>query len=281
MRSVALYGFATTTREGIWQSKADEFWSIVWAYKYKTPPLSRLLEMHPIWMQAQSQKPEYVKAREHWAWLKANTEIPVYMLQAHPAVPMAVCYPIRAAQALVPPSRRRAVFSSSYDYLMALAILEGFGRIECYGFEMGSETEYRYQREGAAYWIGYCDAAGIELVLPENTALLRKKMYGYEGGSMIYRQDLERMKAIRERQKRDAFARLANLEGQLKATNMVFQNPKWRKLAAERDEQYRIALVCAGALQECEYYLAEIDLEEPSEELVDPMEYIQIHSGEA
>lgn len=273
-KSVALYGFASATREGVWQSQADEIWSVVWAYNYNIPRLDRLFEMHPVWLQAKSQKPEFQKARDHWAWLQANTSIPVYMLELRPEVPQAVRYPIEGVSELVPPSRRRKVFTSSFDYLMALAIYEGYQRIECYGFEMGSDTEYRYQREGAAYWIAQCDARGIELVLPDKTALLKNKLYGYEGGSMIYRQDLERMKGVREQQKIEAFARVTHLEGQLAQTSMIWQNAKWKKLAAERDKQYRIALVTAGALQECEYLLKEIDLEEPDDTLFDPVRQV-------
>jgi len=281
MKSVALYGFAPATREGVWQSKADEVWSIIWAYKYEIPRLDRIIEMHPIWMQAQSQKPEYVKAREHWAWLRQNITTPIYMLEQREEVPRCIRYPIGAAQSLVPLPRRHKVFSSSFDYLIALAILEGYGRIETYGFEMGSDTEYRYQREGAAYWVGYCDARGIELVLPENTALLRNKMYGYEGGSMIYRQDLERMKTTRERQKVEAFSRLSNIEGQLKVmlSEKGADDPGYKELTDAWNSQYRLSLVISGALQECEYYLKEIDLEEPSEELRDPVRFIPMEAG--
>lgn len=280
MRTVALYGFAPATREGVWSSKADEVWSIVWAYKYRMPRLDRIIEIHPVWMQAQSTKEEYIKPREHWAWMKQNAEIPLYMLVKHPDVPMSIRYPIEAVQQMVPPARRRKVFSSSFDYLIALAIYEGYQRIEAYGFEMGSETEYRYQREGAAYWIGYCDAYGIELVLPDNTALLRNKMYGYEGGSMIYRQDLERMKTTRQQQKVEAFARLSNLEGQLKVTLAEYgaNSDEYRNLSKEWDNQYRLCLVISGALQECEYYLKEIDLEEPTIELIDPVGFIPMEA---
>lgn len=276
MKSVALYGFAPATREGVWQSKADEVWSIVWAYKYELPRLDRIIEMHPVWLQAASQKAEYVKPREHWEWMKSNTDIPLYMLIQHPEVPMCVRYPIEGVQDLVPLNRRRKVFSSSFDYLMGLAIYEGFERIECYGFEMGSDTEYKYQREGAAYWIGYCDAKGIELILPENTALLRSKMYGYEGGSMIYRQDLERMRTTRTQQKVEAFSRLSNLEGQLQSVlHLKGQDSvEFSELQKAWDSQYRLCLVISGALQECEYYIKEIDLEEPSLELVDPVGFI-------
>lgn len=278
MRSVALYGFAPATREGVWQSRADEIWSIVWAYKYTLPRLDRIIEIHPIWMQAQSTKPEYVKAREHYQWLKTNWQIPVYMTEQRPEIPRCVRYPIEHVQGLLPHSRKQKVFSSSFDFLMGLAIYEGFDRIECYGFEMGSDTEYRYQREGAAYWIGQCDARGIELVLPTNTALLRNKMYGYSGGSMIYRQDLERMRTVRTQQKVEAFAKLANLEGQLKATVAAYgtDGDEYLELQRAWDSQYRLCLVISGALQECEYYLKEIDLEEPSTVLVDPVQFIPL-----
>jgi hypothetical protein len=215
-----------------------------------------------------------VKAREHWQWLKDNKTIPVYMLVEHPEVPMSVEYPIAAAMELVPPTRRRKVFTSSFDYLMACAIVEGFERIEPYGFEMGSDTEYRYQREGAAYWIAQCDARGIELVLPDNTALLRNKLYGYEGGSMIYRQDLERLKVQREIQKKNEYARLSNIEGQLRQAD----EDKREELAEKWDKQYRLCLVVSGALQECEYLLKELDLEEPDDQLVDPMGVIPLEA---
>jgi hypothetical protein len=48
-----------------------------------------------------------------------------------------------------------------------------------------------------------------------------------------------------------------------------------RSLAEAWDKQYRMCLVISGALQECEYYLKEIDLEEPEEELIDPLAFIR------
>jgi len=274
MRSVALYGFATVSREGIHQTQADEIWSMTWAYNYDVPRIDRLLEIHPIWMQAQSKKPEYEKPRKHWEWLKQNTTIPVYMMLKHPEVPMSVKYPLADVFRLVPEERRHKVFTSSFDFLMALAILEGFERIEPYGFEMGSDTEYRYQREGAAYWISQCDARGIELVLPENTALLRNKIYMYEGGSMIYRQDLERLKVTYEKMKKNAYARLSNYEGQLGAKAQ--QDEDWQELAQKRDSQYRLCLITEGYVNCVDYLLKEIDLEEPEIQLVDPMELIPL-----
>jgi len=278
MKTVALYGFATATNGGIWQSKADEIWSIAWAYKYDVPRLDLLLEIHPIWLQARSPKPEYEKARTHWEWLKHECTIPVYMLVKDPEVPTSVRYPIEDAMRLVPKYRRRKVFSSSFDFLVALAILKGFERIEPYGFEMGSDTEYQYQREGAAYWIGHCDAKGIDMPLPEHTRLLRNKLYGYEGGAMIYRQDLERLREQREQHKLDAWAHLAEIEGRMHqlmedgkgdSSQMLTVKDQW-------DKQYRMCMVISGAVQEIEYLLKEIDLEEPEDILLDPLRVVRI-----
>jgi hypothetical protein len=272
MTSVALYGFAEHSRDGIWNSRADQVWSIAWAYEYDVPRLDRILEIHPIWMQAQSKKAEYIKARQHWAWLKKNKTIPIYMMNRHPEVPKAVRYPLEDVQALVPEARRKKVFTSSFDFLMALAILEGFTRIEVYGFEMGSDTEYRYQREGAAYWISQCDARGIELVLPENSMLLKNKIYCYEGGAMIYRQDLERIKLNRETQKSDGFARLSFLQGQISNEK---DEQKKLELQTAITEQAHQCLLLSGSLQEIEYLLKEIDLEEPVPDFKNPFKTIE------
>jgi hypothetical protein len=277
VKSVALYGFASVSRDGVWHSSADEIWSIAWAYKYNVPRLDLLLEIHPIWYQATSQLPEYQKVRDHWEWLKQNQTIPVYMTEARPEVPACVVYPLAEVQKLVAPARCHKVFTSSFDFLMGLAILKGFDRIEVYGFEMGSETEYRYQREGAAYWIAQADARGIEVILPEKTALLKNKIYMLEGGAMIYRQDLERHLENLTQQHRDAAARLAHIEGQLHALKeMQADNATMIPVADEWDKQYRIMLVTSGAKQEIEFLLKEIDLEQPDMEFIDPYERIGI-----
>jgi len=236
------------------------------------PRLDRLVEIHPVWIQAASGKEEYQKPREHWEWLKKNREIPVYMMTRHPDVPMSVQYPLRDAMALVPPDRRRRVFTSSFDYLMALALVEGVRRIEVYGFEMGSDTEYRYQREGAAYWIATADALGVEVVLPDNTALLKNKLYGYEGGSMIYRQDMERMKEQRQAQVKEAYSRLSYFEGKMSMDDSDELKQKW-------NEQYKMCLILDGALQQIEKQLQYIDLEEPDDLFEAHMASIPILDG--
>jgi hypothetical protein len=79
--------------------------------------------------------------------------------------------------------------------MIALAMLEGFERIELYGFEMGTLTEYHFQKAGSEYLIGMALGMGIEVYIPENCSLCTGKMYGYETMELPFRQILEARKS--------------------------------------------------------------------------------------
>ncbi len=293
MPSVALVGFAPNTLDQVKRTRADEIWGIVWAYKYpEFPRIDRLFEMHPIWVQAQTKKREYVKPREHWEWLKANQNIPVYMQEQRPEVPLSVRYPIEEAEALLDGWTRSGaavrMFTSSLDYMLALAILEGFDEIEIIGVELSSNSEFHYQREGFAFWLGMALSRGIRVRQHAPTTLLYKpKRYGYDGDQMIYRQDLERLRNEYGQQHRDALARVQFFEGQLATAREAvqryegdddFQRQRMIEHALEKEERLRkerdgLALT-SGALQTVDYLIREIDLEEPSAVLVNPFDSV-------
>ena len=230
MKTVAICGFASTTRDGVRRSTADEIWSLNWVYNYDfLPRIDRLFEMHPIWWQAKNTKPAYEKPRKHWQWLQEQHPFPIYMLEHRPEVPACVVYPIEKVSfdlfgakwyyqlfdfrkfsfdwwmkilhrrkkggLLLRGRNPMRLFGSSVDYMLALAIHEGFERIELYGVEMGSMTEYQYQRESLMLFAGIGMGRGCTIAIPEGSILFNKnKLYGYEGGQMIFRQDLERLK---------------------------------------------------------------------------------------
>lgn len=293
MPSVALVGFAPNTLDQVKRTRADEIWGIVWAYKYpEFPRIDRLFEMHPIWVQAQTKKREYVKPREHWEWLKANRNIPVYMQEQRPEVPLSVRYPIEEATELLDGWTRSGapvrMFTSSLDYMWALAILEGFDEIEIIGAELSSNSEFHYQREGFAFWLGMALSRGIRVRQHAPTTLLYKpKRYGYDGAQMIYRQDLERLRNEYGQQHRDALARVQFFEGQLATAREAvqryegdddFQRQRMIEHALEKEERLRkerdgLALT-SGALQTVDYLIREIDLEEPSAVLVNPFDSV-------
>lgn len=287
MSTLALLGGAEITRGAIAQSKADEMWTMNWFYLYDwVPRIDRLFEMHPIWMYGQTGKPEHKKIADHWKWLlQTEKPFPVYMLARLNQVPQCVPYPLKEVTRRIFDNKLFRgdnyvdYYSSTIDYMLALAIYEkmegitALERIELYGIEMGSETEYRYQREGATFFMGRAIGVGIEIAIQPNSVLLKKRKYGYEGGQMIFRQDLERMLTNFQQQKKEAEARLQFAEGRLsvlkddgKGTEEELSEAQ-KACTRARDD----LMVASGAEQTVIYEIQEIDLEEPDLTLENPI----------
>lgn len=267
MKSVAMVGFAKQHRELVRDSQAAEIWSMNWAYEYDfLPRIDRLFELHEAWMYAGAFEKHEKRAR-HWAWLTQNTAIPVWMTEQRPEVPMCKPYPLDAIQQAI----RCRVLSSSVDLMMAMAIYEGFERIEWYGIEMGNETEYRYQRTGAAYWIGQCDARGIDLILPSTSRLFPKKIYGFEGAQMIARQDLERYRNKFRVEMEDQQWRTDQLMGELEA--MSQQGVPTQEKEVEYMQSRDQLMLKSGAFQALGFLIEHVDFGEAplNGEMADPM----------
>lgn len=116
---------------------------------------------------------------DHAKWLLTQTETPVIMQAVYPDVPASIAYPIDEIKAAFGP----AYFTSSAAYAIALAALLGYKRIEIYGCEMATGTEYAYQRDGYAYWVGIARGRGIEVI--EDNEILKAPLYGYEGEAFL------------------------------------------------------------------------------------------------
>jgi len=101
-------------------------------------------------------------------------------------VPGAVVFPLREIQDKLLTRLWRGeelvkkVFSTTMSYAVALALYEGFERIELYGIELAMAGEYAYQREAMAFWIGKADGMGVELWMPDACMLLGAPLYAYE-----------------------------------------------------------------------------------------------------
>lgn len=199
-KSVAIVGFAAATRERVYESEADEIWSL--NMLHSSPVLRstfalnihRLFELHPVWM---LRTPWYLPSgHDHWRWMtRIKHHYPVYMIAAHPDVHNSITYPLDAVcDDLLPnltrQNERVAYFTSSMCYMVALAIHERFERVEVYGFEMGSDTEYVYQKAGGEFWLGLALGRGVDVCLPGGTRLLRARLYGFEDGQLVSHEDL-------------------------------------------------------------------------------------------
>lgn len=187
MRTVAFVAFATLRDKGVHElDEATEIWTLNHGHKF-TSRIDLLIDIHP---RALLEHENYYQpeTRElHLDYLRQPNGPPVYMQNRHPDFPGSVPYPLGDALKLA--GRR---LRSTFDYMAALAILEGVDRVEVYGFEMDFDTEYRYQKPSALYWIGRMEGAGIEVDTSGSPELFPDaKLYGYESTQMVSRQTLD------------------------------------------------------------------------------------------
>ena len=197
MDSIALIGMGPSWREAL-ESKADENWGINYIYELmEAEPdlkIDRVFDIHDLYLYRDS-KEKIEKHQAHWDYLTSKKPFRFYAPIEYEEVPDLEVYPVREVLKLEHgfnryvdedgTTKRARLMTSSFDYLMGLAILElldgkvhvhGEGkRVELYGWAMGwanaSETEYRYQLPGTAHWIGIALGRGIEVVLDKLTAI--------------------------------------------------------------------------------------------------------------
>ena len=200
-KTVALLGRASNSLPACVNSNADEFWGVGGIYKDEVcPHLDRLYEIHDVRILEQKQY-----GKTHWDILQAGVEKAdmVVMQDTYANIPKSQKYPLEGAKALCTNGKRGGkiahYFMSSFDYMMAAAILEGFETVELYGFELGTigtDTEYLYQLPSACYWIGQAIGRGIKVNITPESGLLNGRMYAFEGAQYV---DYPRMKALQDR----------------------------------------------------------------------------------
>ncbi len=207
MRTVAFVGFAAQTNRAAYDlPETTEVWTLNHGHKFGWR-VDLLLDIHP---RALIEHESYYQPDTralHLDYLSQPHSCSIYMIEAHPDFPASVPYPLGDALKLAGGKR----FRSSFDYMAALAILKGVHRVEVYGFEMKYDTEYRYQKPSALYWIGRMEGAGIEVDAPE--LLPEAKLYGYEAIQMVSRQTLDAHKAGYEKQLKDNLAAMNRWKG--------------------------------------------------------------------
>jgi hypothetical protein len=95
-------------------------------------------------------------------------------------VPSSERFPLDEIKAAYP----RAYFTSSVSYALALAVYLNYEKIEVYGVEMETQTEYGHQRNAVAYWIGFAEGKGITVEM-HSKGFFEAPLYGYEGEARI------------------------------------------------------------------------------------------------
>lgn len=194
MKKVALIGFAQSTRmEAPFDDPEVEIWGLNEGYVRETPRVTRWFQLHDYHTFSRANN---TNDPDHFAWLRKKHNFPIYMQKDYRQIGIPNCkvYPIDKVVerfGLDTPRGKRLYATSSFSFMIYLAMLEGFDWIGIYGFEMATGSEYFHQRASAEFAIGMALGMGIQIALPENSNLLRGRMYAYEDESIGIRQHLE------------------------------------------------------------------------------------------
>jgi len=125
-------------------------------------------------------------------------------------------------------------FTNSISWMIALAILEGFKTIYIYGVDMAQDDEFAFQRPSCEYFIGWAKGAGINVVIPAKSDLLKAAwLYPYEDDSAFKlkcdtrRQELQQrihQAANTEQQSRDTRMQLIGANENMRYVEKAFCN---------------------------------------------------------
>ncbi len=126
----------------------------------------------------------HIQARRPQAWewyTQQRGDRPIFLKEHDPAVPCSAAFPFEAVrQYFCTDTHDERDFWGSISWLIALAIVEGFERIDLFWFVLANDA-YTKQVPSTRYWIGQARARGIEVRIHGDSALKpANQMYGYE-----------------------------------------------------------------------------------------------------
>lgn len=283
---VAIVGFSETTRAlAPYDNPEYEIWGLNEEYHYPwMKRFDRWFQLHPRWDYSRTNN---LNDPNHFAWLQniegvcsfckgvgkmpnqpeqdcmfcdhgyfkpiSREGVPVYMQEAWDDIPGSITYPLEEITARFIPHLGYQYYTSSPVYMLAMAMMLDFKEIELYGFEMGSNTEYHYQRACFEYWIGLAQGLGYKVSLPSAKNILQGKLYGYENMQTGYRQQLEMRAAFLANQLKDETAKRLKLEGRVEATkDLDAPVEKLQVEVAKYSKQLGLVQTVEGALHETE-----------------------------
>lgn len=263
-KTVAIAGFSTTTLGGLQTSKADEIWTLNHAFvmSFAFPRFDRVFELHKYgWF---IRKGEH-KLTKYYNWLRQKHSFPVYMQQVYKSFPSSVRYPREEVDEicfgkLLRGEERNLYYTSSFSYMVGLAILEGFKRIEIYGVDMTNDTEYNFQKPGGELMIGLALGHGIEVVLSPNSALCKAQLYAYD---RVPSADRKRAVELAERYEKEhqRFKKETEIQAGL-VNRLKEKDPKYYMMAAAFSAMYTGAsMVLRHLLEGDDYYFGRQHLE--------------------
>lgn len=269
MRELALVGLANS-RVRVHDYDC-EVWTLNNAEAYSIPRITRLFDLH---------SREELIALERWQQLRdKERDYPVYLLEASDEIPNSFSYPRELVSEqvfknLYVGDEQTEHYTSTFDYLLALAVVDNpdLEVIHVIGFEFGSDTEYKYQREGAHLLIGWAAGRGIKVNFPSGSTMLSPTVYGYEEYQMISRQTLESYLTQLAAQNSAAVGELNVMHERVTEAEKTNGDPDAiQELIVDRNTAFKNAYMTAGAMKLCDHLIRECDRRAGVLEFDDPL----------
>lgn len=194
------------------------------------------------------------KDPNHWEWLQQPHGRPIYMQAVDPLVPDSVRYPIEDALKLA----GAEMFTTTFAYMSALAILQGYGQVEIYGMGLSS-SEYDYQKFGYAYWMGFLRGRlgadnVVNTITHNDVDLFSSPRYGYEGNYTFGAEYFAQRATLHDNSWKSAEANLKNLKDGIFKAIEKGDNTKVPSLVQQYQAAAMLSGEHAGALSEAERY---------------------------
>lgn len=188
----------------------------------------------------------------YWDWLQQRRGKPIYMQAVDPRVPDSVEYPLEGVLSMIPYRYLR----SSPAMALALAIYKGYEHIQLYGSELTSNTEYAYQANNYAFWIGFAHGRGIDLQLRCWLSEFNQEIYGYDGELQIDRSFYQERITEHERAYQTNDLALKKIKARIDQAMLENKYDHVGELSLQADDIAMVTGEAYGALSEAKRYYA-------------------------
>lgn len=193
--SIAIIGTAMSTRaQANWEPPEVERWGLGGVYVF-LDKLDRYIEIHTEkFLKARTKARVYVKYH-HWL---QSCGIPIYMINPDPRIKTSVAFPYEEIiQHFFWDYPDKPYLTSSIAMLMALALWEAdtgqreLDELKLFGIDMAVEMEYKHQKAGCTFFVGWARAKGIKVTIPDGSVLMAAPIYGKREESKVTIEDVD------------------------------------------------------------------------------------------
>jgi|GEM_PF-6805031 len=240
-KTIHIFGLDSTTKEikGVGE-KGDQLWGLNQGHNHFTPELmaqmTHWFQIHA-WpaLQVRHSLPFYTS--NHLEFLR-TTKLPVYLQELQPdECPTGIRYPY---EEVVEDLGGNYFSCNSFGWMLALAIHLGWSRqfrdIQLYGVDFGSgDVGDSYARPMIEYLIGLARGRGMQVTVPEHSALLKEDLYGKN--ISVYANALEMTLDV--------------LRAYSERLPYMADGLKVRLLMAELESRYHMLVAGGASVQEC------------------------------